>query len=148
MNIHVGAGATWKEKFRNFESQNVPHFAKGALVSLAAWYAFCQWGPWTSTILLVVGYLAFVVVSRTKPLYVLFNTALLVGGIMTASALGQYGPLGFALVANLTLALAVEFWQVSRGSGSDGMDLADVLCDGAGWLYLASVIEAMEGMGG
>lgn len=128
------------------EVENSPHFMKGALTALVAWVLFMKlpsslcWGLLAASFALFTvwklksarwvdaGYTAALVVAL-RSIFVLFN---------------QNGPLAFAFIATMSLAVLVEFWQKARGLESDGFDWKDLLFDFLGWLYLAAVVFVME----
>ena len=129
---------------RNLEQYNSPHFLKGAVTALAGWLVFMLWGP-----ILSMGILAAVTACASGLFLLRWPQFLSIIALLISLAaglvlFGQFGPLGFAFIATMVLAVVVEFWQKNKGDQSDGFDWIDLVFDFSGWLYLAGVIEAWE----
>lgn len=98
---------------------------KGALTALVAWVLFMKlapvlcWGLLAAALALFTvwkmksarwadaGYTAALVVAL-RSVFVLFN---------------QNGPLAYAFIVTMSLAVLVEFWQKARGLESDGFEV-------------------------
>lgn len=132
---------TW---LRRMETENAPHFMKGAIVALLGWMVFMLLGPLVSLFINAAVLAGFFLLTKTRPLYAGATFGLLAATAFVLWVFGEFGPLGFALTATMTLAVGVEFWQLTKGDKSDGFDFKDLLFDFLGWLYLAGVVEAWE----
>lgn len=134
------------------EKENVPHFMKGALTALAAWTAYMIFnktsgpifGPALSLGLLALALAVFGATTIKRLTSWLGTLAVYLGGWTLLVLTGQSGPLGFAVLATMSLAVALEFWQLEKGAKSDGFDWLDLLFDFSGWGYLALVIWEFE----
>lgn len=145
---------TWRERLRlrNLEQYNSPHFLKGAVTAAAAWTVFMLFHHWCGPIIgpaLSMGFLAlvlsvFLIITVNRLASWAGSIGVLVGGWALLVILNQDGPLGYALTATMSLAVALEFWQLEKGDKSDGFDILDLAFDFAGWLYLAAFIADWE----